>query len=751
MGWLKKVGSFILISQLLIGYGSYVVSASTMKISSEEENKNDNFLHATSDKFLVSPERMGSNEMGSIDNAINEGEELPEETSEQRITEDSSSESKDERTETSNERAIEDSKDSLLLQKRNVQAVGSGLSVEDPRIVENSSELRTAIEQDKVPYIKLADSSSIFQFEKNTGGRIKISYNVTIDGNGRTLSYSDNGNYYAMQVSSSNLTVKFKNMTFGSPDFSVSAYDWYGFCYGDGNSNTTIAVENVHYYSKSAAQPFHNNGAGSKIIFSGNNHFSVQQGSYSQEFAECNHFVFEEDSHTTIDHNTGHITSIGTSGNNFTFELQSGAVVDYSTTSRFVDNYSGRGNITVANGAQLKINGSSSFINLSRPIDVLVSEAGKLNLAFANEFNFSSASTFNLANDSTLDMAVLSDGRLFSSSIAASNFIIDNAYRLSFSVSKSANREPVNAGFTFKDFVRDVTGYGLTADNQPINTTIANKDIITTDGSNFTLRNTISERADFTTEEKSKIRSSKSIVLQRLPNPTVILKVNQVIRDTSATFNLSEYLTNQNTINGAVFKLFEKKQKTDNFESALAEKKVPGSLTVPVDFDNLTPEKNYWLYVQIEAGFETGNSEWYEVPFTTKSSVLSVSIPTAMFFNTEMTQEKYLAIYSPSYGIKNNSAYPVNVAIDSFTEKGNSGITLLDSAELRPTNGLLLQLTKNHETPTTLTTDMTNFQMGELAIGEQATLRFTGEYFGSAGKEINVNYTMTLNFKKVGE
>ncbi|MFY1067612.1 hypothetical protein [Enterococcus sp. AD013-P3] len=648
-----------------------------------------------------------------------------------------------------------------------VQASGSGTSQADPRIVENSAELRTAIEIDKVSYIQLADSDEVFRFEEGSS-YIDITSDVTIDGNGRTLSYNDSKRNRALQVTKANVSVKLQNMIFGSEDYSVDAYDYFGFCQGNGNSNVTIEVENINYYSTSAAQPFHNRGTGSKIVFSGTNYFTVQTGSYSQEFAECNHFLFKENSHTKIEHATGWANSIETSGSNFSFELEAGAVVDYNTTSsQFVDNYSANGTMKIGEGASLKISGGETFVNSSRPMNLQVDKGGKLDLTFARKFNFSDASTFNFAKDSTLNMAVTDDSQVFSNTISAANFIIDNAYRLSFNVSKSTNSEPVNAGFTFFEFVDDITGYGITAGNTPINTIINQGDTITSDKGDFML----SPLPDFTDDEKTTIRGAKSIVLQRLPNPAVIRDVKQVVKDTSAAFNLTDYLTNNNVITGVDYLLFSKQQDTESFNvtDKIAEQKIEAKaeeaeeaeeatelteaeITSSVEFTGLAGQTEYWLYVQIKTGFESGDSEWYEVPFTTKTDTLNVSFPTEMFFNTEMSEEgRRLIVTSQRYRVKNNSAYPIELKIDTFSENSDSGIILLENTDGDTQDHLFLQLAKDNEEPTTLIKDLKDASMGTLEIDQQINLRFTGEYFGNAGKEIKPKYNMILEFTRTGD
>lgn len=641
-----------------------------------------------------------------------------------------------------------------------VQASGSGTSQADPRIVENSAELRTAIEIDKVSYIQLADSDEVFRFEEGSS-YIDITSDVTIDGNGRTLSYNDSKRNRALQVTKANVSVKLQNMIFGSEDYSVDAYDYFGFCRGNGNSNVTIEVEDIKYYSNSAAQPFHNRGTGSKIVFSGTNYFTVQTGSYSEEFAECNHFLFKKDSHTTVDHATGYYRAILTDGDDFSFELEDGATVDFDTTTEFINSYDS-GTIKVGQNAELKINGSKRFvISSNEPTTFEVDQSGKLDLTFASKFNFSDASTFNFAKDSTLNMAVTDDSQVFSNTISAENFIIDNAYRLSFNVSKSTNSEPVNAGFTFFEFVDDITGYGITAGNTPINTIINQGDTITSEKGDFML----SPLPDFTDDEKTTIRGAKSIVLQRLPNPAVIRDVKQVVKDTSAAFNLTDYLTNNNVITGVDYLLFSKQQDTESFNvtDKIAEQKIEAKaeeatelteaeITSSVEFTGLAGQTEYWLYVKIKTGFESGDSEWYEVPFTTKTDTLNVSFPTEMFFNTEMSEEgRRLIVTSQRYRVKNNSAYPIELKIDTFSENSDSGIILLENTDGDTQDHLFLQLAKDNEEPTTLIKDLKDASMGTLEIDQQINLRFTGEYFGNAGKEIKPKYNMILEFTRTGD
>ena len=217
--------------------------------------------------------------------------------------------------------------------------------------------------------------------------------------------------------------------------------------------------------------------------------------------------------------------------------------------------------------------------------------------------------------------------------------------------------------------------------------------------------------------------------------------------------------------------LFSKQQDTESFNDTdkIAEQKIEAKagevgeageatelteaeITSSVEFTDLTEQTEYWLYVQIKAGFASGDSEWYEISFTTKTDALNVTFPTEMFFNTEMSEEdRRLLVTSQRYRVKNNSAYPIELKINSFREDGESGVDLLENIDGDTKGHLYLQLAKDSEEPTTLKKDLANVDMGKLAIDQQINLQFTGEYFGNAGKEINTKYNMILEFTRTGE
>lgn len=739
---IKKLSALLLGTQLLFATGSSSFSATQNYDENSSEKTHETTTEST--KKLELHDSISAT-LESQTSASSEEQVIAEEQVADSSTKES--ESKDPPTKESVSRAV------------GVQASGSGASQDDPRVVENSAELRTALATDQVAYIQLAESTDIFEF---SGSSPQVKSNVTIDGNGRTISYSKN----AFEVTVNNVWVKFMNMTFGSPDYSVTTNEYYGFCRGRADY-VTVEVEDVTYYSTRGAQPFHNTGTDCKIVFSGENFFSVQKGGSSQEFAECDHFLFKKDSHTTVDHATGYHRAIRTGGDDFSFELEDRAVVDFKTDVNFVNNYDS-GTIKVGQNASLKINGSESFVDSSNePTTFQVDEGGKLDMTFANAYNFSSTSEFRFAKDSTLNMAVTNANQIFSRTISADKFTIDNAYRLSFNVSGSTNKEPVNAGFTFAEFIPGITGYGITAGNTPINTIIGSGAVINSNGTDFTLNSP----QDFETDEKTTIRGARSIILQRLPNPAVILDIKQVVKDTSAVFNLTDYLTNNNVITGVDYLLFSKQQDTESFNDTdkIAEQKIEAKaeeagtetetelteaeITCPVEFTDLTEQTEYWLYVQIKAGFAAGDSEWYEISFTTKTDALNVTFPTEMFFNTEMSEaDRRLLVTSQRYRVKNNSAYPIELKINSFSEDGVSGVDLLENIDGDTKKGhLYLQLAKDSEGLTTLTKDTKDVDMGELAIDQQINLQFTGEYFGNAGKEINTKYNMILEFTRTGE
>lgn len=114
-------------------------------------------------------------------------------------------------------------------------------------IVNTLSELQTAL-KDKEPYIKLASSQEDFVIGS---ANVPITADVTIDGNNRQISYTGGR---AFNSSTANLTITLQNMTFGSPDYTLSASGLYGIMQSD--SATQLHIENVNYYSSTTAQPF---------------------------------------------------------------------------------------------------------------------------------------------------------------------------------------------------------------------------------------------------------------------------------------------------------------------------------------------------------------------------------------------------------------------------------------------------------------------------------------------------------------
>lgn len=756
MDIVKKLGGVLVVAQLLFTVGIPVTSAGSQEhVNIEEVSSKDNQL-----KDIASSEVIPA-DVANVGSAAKESETsreaLPENNSSEmgEFTTESLAEETESSTEESQEtsESIEDYADKVSTYAIEAQATGSGMAETDPRIVNNSDELVKAIETDRVNYVQLAgapDTEPDKIFELTASRRIRIYNDLTIDGNGRTVSYAQRKGNNAFEAEVSGIHVKFKNITFGSPDFSVPADDYYGFCQSLSKTNVILEVEDINYYSNYGAQPFYNASAGGQVRFSGINNFVSKAGSLSEEFAQCSQFLFKQDSKTTIQHDTGQVRAIWAT-NAFSFELEDNAFVDFETTaSDFVGLPVAGGTITIGKNAHLKLNGNKKFVYSSnvRNFSFLVKEQAQLEMSVVSPFNINANSTFKIEKDSILDMTVTNDSKIFYNRIPPSNFIVDNAFRMSFEVAKANNSELLYTGMTFNEFMAGVTSYGITADNEAINTVIDNNDTITSNGSDLTISNASTGKTDFTTDEKTAIRNATRLVFQRLPTPASIQNVKKVVNDTKAVFNLSEYLSNGNTLKGVTYQLFESKQDISSLGAGIETVEIEPPLNSEVTFSDLESEKEYWLYVQLKADFSSGDSEWFEVPFKTKSSVLSVSVPTSMFFTTEMDENGKLTIQSPSYTIKNNSAYPIDVAMTSFEEKSESDIELLDEKEPNNSKGLLLQLTKNRELLTNLKTDLTNIPISKLGTDEHNDLRFAGEYFGTGGKEINVKYMMTLNFEK---
>ncbi|WEV44910.1 hypothetical protein OZX60_05585 [Streptococcaceae bacterium ESL0687] len=180
----------------------------------------------------------------------------------------------------------------------------------------------------------------MFDLNFKTGQKIYIVANKTktveIDGNGHTITYDmgplknntdkdneklDNQDKAAagetgFGFGADGLKITFKNVTFGNKDayYSASgdtkANNFYGIINPGrtvGSNGTSLTVENVKYYSKKGAQPFHVYGGDTKLIFSGTNEFYMKGSDrQTQEFIEGGNIVFDDNSVTKIvDEKTG--------------------------------------------------------------------------------------------------------------------------------------------------------------------------------------------------------------------------------------------------------------------------------------------------------------------------------------------------------------------------------------------------------------------------------------------------------------
>lgn len=135
---------------------------------------------------------------------------------------------------------------------------------------------------------------------------------IIIDGSTDSTSTGNYSIYYGglttavgiFALGSSDMSIKFKNINFGSSESPRSTY--YGLCYST-NRNNSINIENVNYYAEAGGQPFYITGSTSSLNFSGNNSFIVSSnGSNNQEFAEfAGTLNFKEGSRTSIVQKSG--------------------------------------------------------------------------------------------------------------------------------------------------------------------------------------------------------------------------------------------------------------------------------------------------------------------------------------------------------------------------------------------------------------------------------------------------------------
>ncbi|WEV45134.1 hypothetical protein OZX60_06790 [Streptococcaceae bacterium ESL0687] len=316
-------------------------------------------------------------------------------------------------------------------------------------------------------------------------GSFNVTKNITIDGQGLyTITYGGGSQTQGINFRASNITIHYKNVTFGfasaigshSPS---NAGNYYGIApTTDGRTNLTLIVENVTYNSDYGGQPFYLTGSSNKIVFSGTNVFNMMGGSYSQEFAEACNFVFTDNSSTTVyDNNTeadGFFWSAATA-TTVTIGDNASLVVPVSHHD-FI--YSGGGTPTITIGK----NGTLSF-KQATPLEstgqiitqtgmspiITLGEGANLDLHSINTSYFVNLTMNMPTNSSAVFSSANNDSMIIS---GTANFNINDAARLLIEGgATSGKNNPITgaANINFNTFGANTLGYDSYINAPPSN------------------------------------------------------------------------------------------------------------------------------------------------------------------------------------------------------------------------------------------------------------------------------------------
>lgn len=628
-------------------------------------------------------------------------------------------------------------------------------------IVSNVAELQTALKNQE-PFIRLADSEEIFDFGS---AEIPISANVTIDGNGRIISYNG-GNLNkntGLYTKVTGLSITLKNMSFGSSDYSVPAVGLYGIM--QGTEATMLHVQDVSYFSNKSAQSFYLTHEDSEIHFYGTNVFMQQNPDGSQveghEFAECTNLYFEKDSQTVVVHNTDSYSSaVKMRGKPGTFSLAEGAEVDFTTNHHFIYSLdTNAGNLTLGKGAKLRVKGTNAskgeFYYNGRSATWTIGEDAELSIDYPKSIELSNDSTIYFSPGSTGMLSVSEGESVFKSGVGArSTFTIDNAQKIQFQGKAGTKSNPIGfsggtKSFVFRDFQDDTPGYAVMANDSPL--TFQQDPGAWTISTTTISRDVLPNTPDFTSAEKTKLQEANRITLERANPPIKLLSVEQEVQATEANFRLNEYELNNNdsVIQKVDYKIYSKQSTSpDNETEGLISERELNSLTETARFTELSEETEYWLYVRISCDPDRQSSGWLEVPFKTEREMINIDFPMEIGFHTKRLDGSQSIVPADEYRITNNSSFPVEVQAVELTEVSNpSEVQLLTAPDEKNEKDLLLYLTENNQHLGILTKGVQEKPLvfEGLTAKASTTLGFSGRYYGNPRQAKDVQYRLILS------
>ena len=400
--------------------------------------------------------------------------------------------------------------------------------------VSTIDELKSAVLQDNIDTINLENDIDLGTKS------VKIQKNITIDGQGHTVTYGKSGAgslglTNGIFFGSSNITIYYKNINFGykkalGQSSTSNANNWYGIAPAEhGKSGLTLIVENIGYYSDYGAQPIHMDHEGNEVVFRGNNEFIMQGkvGTYSEEFAQVTNLTFDVGSHTVIrDENAKNAGFIWSYFEPLTFDVKQNANVDIITSHDFIYGEtlaSKTPTINIEDGGSLKINQSDKLstellgasgrliYQSDKKLTINTGYNSNLEIRTKNSSNFSQLSV-NLGEDSKTNFSSGNGSFLKNSS---SVFQINNISELTFKSEKGISSNTGSMGSTngvinFKDFSEGIVGYDILIND---NSKLETQDLPMS--WKLSKQGFSRECEDFSSEEKKILSSANQISISR--------------------------------------------------------------------------------------------------------------------------------------------------------------------------------------------------------------------------------------------
>lgn len=611
-----------------------------------------------------------------------------------------------------------------------------GTTAKNPWIVHNQGELEAALNDESRPaYIQIGPQETYFDLTKG----IELTYSVTIDGNGQRIGYDHgNGIRDTFHVTSSGIDVTFKNITFGSPDYTVPAANYYGFFHSRDNADGVLRLENINYYSKYRAQMLHTNPM--SVEFDGKNDIVVSGGTSSQEWLEAKSLTFKAKSQTRVYHDTTNSDGFifVSSGSQLDVVMEAGAVFDVTTDHHVVWGANAV-NMLIGEEAKLLIKAIPGRLNNPQLFYGTVNwqldtgPKAEINIAAHGQSTLNAASRLNINQDVQVTFN-MTGSAVTSFNRSQALLSINQAQSVKFS-RNGANRNnvPMGMNIAFDDHL-----YGINLTDTSLAYT-TNQELAETW---VTEDRSIQRTNSFTDEELAAIVNASALEIVKLPtaSPTAEAQVTEV-GDNYLTAALSN-LTEGYRFESAEFRLYrDDGQQVDPTTEALTVETIT-DLQTPVTFQDLSPDTSYVIAVKVTCCNHL-TTEWLALTEQTEPALLDVSFPVTMIFDSQTDFATGITqISSEPATISNQSNFPV--LIDAGAAVADQQIGLMVEQDQTNQQAMWLELRTNEETSVPLFENMGFMTLTTLAENEETAIYLAGEYYGPTTKKQAVKHQFTL-------